>query len=168
LSSSPDVCSEVLKALRKIIRAIDLNSKKISKQYHLTGPQLLIIKDLSEGGSCPVGNLAKRVSLSHATVTEIVDRLEKKGYLKRVKSEEDKRKTLVFLEEKATEVLKLKPTLIQERFVNEFTELPDWEQSMILSNFQKVAHLMDADSIDASPFLVNTSTIAAEGSIGLG
>lgn len=160
MEQGADIYNEVLKVLRKIIRAIDLNSKKIFKKYNLSGPQLLILKDLSEQGSCPVGSLAKRVSLSHATVTEIVDRLEKKGYVKRVKSQEDKRKIFVVLEDRAEEVLAQKPSLIQERFIEEFSKLPDWEQSLILSNFQKVASLMDAEDIEASPILVNTSTIA--------
>ena len=154
-----DICNEVLKAIRKIIRAIDLNSKKILRKYDLTGPQLLILKDLSDHGSCPVGNLAKRVSLSHATVTEIIDRLEKKGHVKRIKSEDDKRKIFVVLEEKARVILEQKPALIQEKFIEEFAKLPDWEQSQILSNFQRVAFLMDAEDMDASPVLVNTSVI---------
>lgn len=162
MENQPDNCNEILKAIRKIIRAIDLNSKKNLKKYNLSGPQLLIIKDLSDHGSCPVGSLAKRISLSHATVTEIIDRLEKKGHVKRIKSEEDKRKIFVVLEEKARNVLEQKPTLIQEKFIDEFTKLPDWEQSLILSNFQKVAFLMEAEDMDVSPVLVNTSGITEE------
>ena len=157
-----EVYNEVLRALRQIIRAIDLNSKKILKKYNLTGPQLLILKELAEYGSCPVGTLAKKVSLSHATVTEIVDRLQKKGYVKREKSVQDKRKVFVVLEDMAEEVLAKKPSLIQEEFVDEFVELPDWEQNLILSNFQKVAFLMNAEDIDASPILVNTSAVVAD------
>ena len=157
MENNLSISNEILKALRKIIRAIDLNSKKISKKYNLTGPQLLVLKELFDQGSCPVGNLAKQISLSHATVTEIVDRLEKKGYVKRIKSEEDKRKIFVVLEKTAKDVLDKKPALIQEKFLEEFEKLPDWEQSLILSNFQKVAFLMNAEDIDVSPILVNTS-----------
>ena len=157
------LCNEILKALRKIIRAIDLNSKKIFQKYGLTGPQLLILKELSEQDSCPVGYLAKLVSLSHATVTEIIDRLENKGYVKRQKSKQDKRKILISLNPSAEEILVQNPTLIQEQFIVEFSKLPDWEQSLILSNFQKVAHLMHAENIDTSPILINTSKISAEG-----
>lgn len=157
--NSSDVCNEMLKSIRKIIRAIDLSSKIILKKYDLTGPQLLLLKDLSEHGSSPIGSVAKRVSLSHATVTEIIDRLEKKGHVKRIKSEQDKRKIFVDLEEKAVKILKQNPMLIQEKFVSEFTKLPEWEQNQILSNFQRVAFLMGAENVDASPVLVNTSEI---------
>ena len=160
MESGTKICNEVLRSIRRIIRAIDLNSKKMLKKYDLTGPQLLILKDLSDHGSCPVGSLAKRVLLSHATVTEIIDRLEKKGHVKRVKSETDRRKVFVVLEEKACAVLERNPTLIQEKFVDEFIKLSDWEQSQILSNFQRVAFFMDAEDFDASPILVNTSVIA--------
>ncbi len=164
MEDNSDICNEVLKAMRRIIRAIDLNSKKILRKYDLTGPQLLILKDLSDNGSCPVGSLAKRISLSHATVTEIVDRLEKKGHVKRIRSQDDKRKVFVVLEEKAKSVLDQNPILIQEKFLDKYTKLPDWEQTLILSNFQKVASLMDADDMDASPMLVNTSQLTGESS----
>jgi len=162
MESDAKICNEVLKSMRKIIRAIDLNSKKNLRQFDLTGPQLLILKDLSEHGSCPVGSLAKRISLSHATVTEIINRLEKKGHVKRIKSKEDKRKIFVVLEDKAIDILKQNPTHIQEKFISQFTNLHEWEQSQILSNFQRVAFLLDAENMDASPVLVNTSSIECE------
>lgn len=56
---------------------------------------------------------------------------------------------------KAKEVLAQKPKLLQEKFIDAFTQLPDWEQSLILSNFQKVAMLMDAAKIEAPPVLMS-------------
>lgn len=70
---------QVLIALRQIIRAIDLHSKKLERESGLTGPQLLIMQIIHEEGPVTSSVLARSVSLSQATVTTILDRLEKKG-----------------------------------------------------------------------------------------
>ena len=41
---------KVMIALRKIIQAIDMNSKKLVKRVGLTGPQLVILQEISRCG----------------------------------------------------------------------------------------------------------------------
>ncbi len=48
--------------------------------------------------------LAKRTSLGKSTLTDMLDRLEDTGYLKRVPSKADRRKTLIVLTEKTKEL----------------------------------------------------------------
>jgi DNA-binding MarR family transcriptional regulator len=144
---------QVLIALRQIIRAIDLHSKKLERESGLTGPQLLIMQIVYDEGPLTAGALAKSVSLSQATVTSILDRLEKKGYLQRERDLEDKRKVWITLSSTGKNALKQAPTLLQESFINSFSELKDWEQSLILSSLQRVAAMMQASDLEASPVL---------------
>ena len=75
-----NISDEVLRNLRRIIRAIDLHSKQLVNHYGLTGSQALLMRELlQEGKGLPVSMLAQRVSLSHATVTDILNRLAKIG-----------------------------------------------------------------------------------------
>ena len=60
---------------------------------------------------------------------------------------------------KAIELLQKSPPLLQERFVDRFKSLRDWEQSQLLSSIQRIAEMMDAEDIDASPLLSNTNEI---------
>jgi hypothetical protein len=50
-------------------------------------------------------------------------------------------------------VVESAPTPLQEAFSVRFEQLEGWEQSLILSALQRVAAMMGADDIDASPFL---------------
>ena len=59
----------------------------------------------------------------------------------------------VHLTEAGQTLLHSAPTALQQEFVNRFNALPDWEQSMILASLQRIAHMMNAQDIDASPFL---------------
>merc|ERR1711879_257540 len=144
---------EVLVALRRIIRATDLHSKHLSKTSGLTAPQLLILQTLREHGELTAGELARHGSLSQATVTTIIDRLEKRHHVTRERSTIDKRKVYVSLTDEAAKILLDAPKPLQDSFIRQFQDLHDWEQSMILSSLERVAHMMDAQHIDASPVL---------------
>jgi DNA-binding transcriptional MocR family regulator len=96
---------------------------------------------------------AQGYPLSQATVTSILNRLEKKGYVERERSTVDKRKVHVHLTERGFEILRDAPIPLQEQFARGFNDLQEWEQTMIISSLQRVAYMMDAEHIDASPVL---------------
>lgn len=152
-SSTVHNYEQVLVALRRVIRATDLHSKRLSKHAGLTGPQLLIMRTIRALGEVTIGTIADKVSLSQATVTTILDRLEQRNLVYRVRSTQDKRKVHAHLTEQGDEILARAPNPLQEDFIKKFQSLDEWEQTMILASLQRVANMMDADDIDASPVL---------------
>lgn len=144
---------EVLVALRRVIRATDLHSKHLAKTTGLTAPQILLLQAIRNKGHVTIGELANDISLSQATVTTILDRLEKRGYVYRERSTTDKRKVHTYLTDTGAEVLKNAPMPLQDHFARQFGDLQEWEQTMIISSLQRVAQMMDAQHIDASPVL---------------
>lgn len=156
-SSNPhpaDVVSDhVLISLRKIIQSIDLNSKSLVKRVGLTGPQLLILQEVSKSGDVSVGEIAKAISLSQGTVTGIVERMEKRGLMVRYRSKVDRRRVIVHVTEAGETLLAQAPPLMQEAFVDRFNRLHQWEQYMILSSLQRLVAIMDARDLKAGPIL---------------
>ena len=150
---SRTVSDSVMIALRKIIQAIDTNSKKLVKRVGLTGPQLVILQEITRMGEVTAGEIAQAVSLSQATVTGILERMEKRGLLARRRSETDKRRIMVRITRNGQQVLDEAPPLMQEAFVDRFSDLQEWEQTMILSALQRLVSIMDAKAIQAAPFL---------------
>lgn len=144
---------EVLVALRRVIRATDLHSKYLAKTTGLTAPQILLLQAIRERGQVTIGGLAGDVSLSQATVTTIIDRLEKRKLVARERSTIDKRKVYVHLTDSGVETLKSAPIPLQDQFTRQFSDLHEWEQTYIISALQRVAQMMDAQHIDASPVL---------------
>ncbi|HAG97086.1 MAG: transcriptional regulator [Pseudomonadales bacterium] len=145
--------ADVLIALRRVIRATDLHSKHLAKTTGLTAPQIMLMQAIRNKGEATIGELAHDISLSQATVTTIMDRLEKRGLVYRQRSQADKRKVHAHLTETAHEVLKTAPLPLQDQFTQKFERLQDWEQSMIIAALQRVAEMMDAQELDAAPFL---------------
>ena len=146
-------CNELLLSLRKIIRAISLHSKALNRKYGITGPQLMVLQEISNHGQISVTALAKSISLSQATATDIVNRLEKRELLTKIRSDQDKRRITIKLSEKCLQILEQAPPPLQETFIKRFSHLEEWEQLMILSAMKRVVHMMAAEKIDASPIL---------------
>lgn len=149
-----DNIQAVLSALRRVIRAADIHSKRLIKTAGLTAPQLLLMQAIKQHSKdTTIGNLAKHISLSQATVTNIIDRLEKRDLVTRKRSETDKRYVWLYLTQQGENLLESAPTPLQQSFIQQFTQLEEWEQHMILSSLQRLARMMDAEELDASPFL---------------
>jgi DNA-binding MarR family transcriptional regulator len=154
-TSESDASEAVLIALRRIMRAIDMHSRQLSNKVKLTIPQLVALKELAKTGDMTIGTLARRISLSNATVTGIVDRLEARGLIERHRTREDRRRVLVCLSEIGEKTIENLPPLLQERFIQTFTGLQDREQEQILASLQKIAIMMDAEQLEASPVLTS-------------
>ena len=147
------VSDHVMIALRKIIQAIELNSRKLVKRVGMTGPQLLVLQEIARMGETTAGSLARKVSLTQATVTGVLDRIESQKLIVRRRSQQDRRRVMIQITEKGSRVLKNAPPLMQEAFVERFSSLQEWEQTMILSALQHLVSIMDARTIQAAPFL---------------
>lgn len=149
-----DLCNNVLVAIRRITRAIDIYSKDLVRDYGITGPQLLLMQALSDSGASSAGEIAKRIQLSNATTTEIINRLERRAFIKRKRNTQDKRQVFVSLTPLGKEILKTAPSPLQKKFVTEFNKLEEWEQNSLLSALQRIASMMEAKEIEASPILM--------------
>ncbi|WP_218354920.1 MarR family winged helix-turn-helix transcriptional regulator [Alteromonas lipotrueiana] len=144
---------ELLVALRRVIRAVDLRSKQLSKDVGLTGPQLMVMQNIEANPGVMVRQIAESINLSPATITNILDRLEARGLAQRIRSTTDKRKVSVHLTDKGNVALENAPRPLQEHFIDRFNHLKEWEQSQMVATMQRIATMMDAEKIDASPFL---------------
>lgn len=144
---------ELLVALRKVIRAIDIRSKELSRDVGLTGPQLIVLQQVGKNPGVMVKEIAQSITLSPATVTSILDRMESRGHVNRVRSTQDKRKVGVFLTDAGQSLLDKAPLPLQEHFLNRFNAIEEWEQSQMVATMQRIATMMDAQKIDAAPVL---------------
>jgi DNA-binding MarR family transcriptional regulator len=137
-------------ALRRIMRALDLQSRKLARSHGLTGPQALLLKEISLSGSITVGELAERASLSQATVTDILLRLEKRGLVIRQRSSADKRCVLVTATATGKSLIAGPLPLLRQRFVDEFQQLREWEQTQLLASLQRIADMMSREETVAT------------------
>lgn len=143
----------ILRSLRRITRAIDLYSKKLAANHQLTGPQLVCLRVLSQVDQMSPSELSKQISLSQATVTGILDRLERQELLTRQRSSIDKRRVNIKLTPTGHNLVESAPTPLHQRFAQQLAELPNEKQVLIDQILAQVVEMMEAEDLDAAPML---------------
>ncbi len=144
----------ILRALRQIIRAVNIHSRKLNNDFKITSPQLICLYSLQRKGEMTLSEMAQEVNLGMSTVNGIVNRLEEKKMLTRVRSDKDRRKVIIRLTGEGQKITKAAPALLQKRFATELKKLPEQEQLVIALSLERVVKLMEAEHLDASPNLL--------------
>lgn len=154
------VSERIFSALRRIIRAVDLHSRELSRRHGLTGPQALILSAVERQGPLTAGDLARRVSLSQASITDVVKRLERRGLLVRFRADTDRRQVLVMATDAGRGILRDAPPLLQETFVHRLQALPESQRQALADSLQQIASMMDLEDWSATPVTAAQPAVA--------
>jgi len=160
-NKNKDLSEEILITLRQINRAMSIYSKSLDKHYGLTSPQLLILHELFQSDQIAIGEIARKISLSQATVTDIIDRLIIKGLVTRTKNSLDRRQVLIKISPNGKNIINKKPSLLQKEFLLEFNKLHKWEQHLILSSVERIASMMKAKTYLKDSMMTNKEIISS-------
>ncbi|ATW28240.1 MarR family winged helix-turn-helix transcriptional regulator [Candidatus Formimonas warabiya] len=106
------------KLFMEVTKLFRHNMSKSLGDIGMTGPQSRIIHTLCRFEKIKVSGLSRMVSLSNATVSGILDRLEKQGLVERTRSNEDKRVVYVSLTPRFKEIHEDFHRRSDEYFVN--------------------------------------------------
>lgn len=135
--------ARVMRAIRRIMRAVDIQSKRVSRGAGLTIPQIVILQTLHERGPMSTGGLAAEISLSPPTVTTILDRLEGRRLVRRTRNAADRRVVLTELTEEGRAVLGRAPPLLHQGFLTAFASMDSSRQDDLVTALDAIADLMD-------------------------
>lgn len=150
----PNRVDQSLIALRRILRAAELYARGLAQAAGLTPAQLRVLQIIvAKGGSATPTVLATQMGVSQATVTALVDKLVARGMVLRERSLTDRRQSNIITTEAGNTAVDDVPDTLQQRYVQAFHQLRDWEQAQLVSSLERVAAMLDADGLDASPVL---------------
>lgn len=143
----------ILHAVRRIIRAIDLYSRKLAVEHEITGPQLVCLNAIVELGPITATDLAHQVHLSASTVVRILDRLENKDLIIRERQKDDRRRVHLTATIAGHELSAKAPYSEQHPLRTALKQLPMQEQESVTILLEQLVGLMDAASLSAAPVL---------------
>lgn len=152
--------TEVLIKIRKIVRSVDIESKKIQKEYGVSIPQVLCLNFLHESVNYQAtqGEIRKFLNLNPSTVSGIINRLEKKGYLARLPKLGDKRVVNIALTSAGDKLLSTIPSLLHEQLSEKLKKLNNDELKTVEEGLETLVKILDIQQVEASPLI----TIDAE------
>lgn len=149
--SKDQAIAEIVQSLRKMFKAIRQYSEEVLKRFDVTGPQLWLLKTLQqEGGS--IGALSQRMYLHISTVSGIVDRLEKKGYVTRKKGSKDGRVVFVRLTRAGEDLVAKTPDAAQGKLLYGLRSLSSREVTELHRSLHTLVCLMEVDQVQATFF----------------
>jgi DNA-binding MarR family transcriptional regulator len=143
----------ILRSLRRIIRCVDLYSKQLSVSNQITTPQLVCLLAVVNNGPLTATAISREVHLSASTVVGILDRLEEKGLITRIRDRNDRRVVQVSATGAGVALSRQAPSPLQKTLANALNTLPELEQATIALSLERIVALMEAQGIDASPIL---------------
>ena len=158
---SPDIGEEILRALRRISRLVDIHSRRLVSDFGLTGPQLVCLRAIARSDGSTPSWLAREVSLSQATVTGIVDRLVARQLVVKRRSVRDRRQIGVWVTEAGRALIKAAPYPLQDRFQQALNTLDPADQDQMLGALRKIVKMMGGEDMDAAPVLSADSSLVS-------
>ena len=153
--------TEILIQIRKIVRSINLESKKIQKEYGVSIPQVLCLNYLykSPNFQSTQGEIRKFLNLNSSTVSGIINRLEKKGYLARLPKSGDKRMVNIALTTTGEKLLSNIPSLLHEQLSNKLNKLGDEKLIKVEQSLHVLINLLEIQEVEASPMITMDSDL---------
>ena len=147
--------TDILIRIRKIVRSINLESKKILKEYGVSIPQVLCLNYLHDAPNFQAsqGEVKRFLNLNSSTVSGIIQRLEKKGLVARLPKSGDKRVVNIALTSAGDDLIASMPSLLHEQLSDKLQTLNAPDLQRIEESLDLLIHLLDIESVEASPVI---------------
>ena len=155
------VIQDLVWSIRRLVRAVYLDSQKISKRYGLTEPQSAVLRNLYNNGPMSSADLSRTLFVTPSNITGIIDRLEKKQFVERIRKEGDRRVALITLTASGKDLSRTLPDPIMKKFITELADLePDHVQLLAMA-MNQVLNLIDAEEMEGEPLDINAESTSA-------
>lgn len=148
--------TDILIQLRRIIRSINLENKRVEKEYGLSSAQLLCIGFLikQDDFKATQTQIKNYLKLNSSTVSVLITKLQKSGHVARLPKAGDRRTTLISLTSEGAKIIKEVPVVMHEKLSQNLNKLSEVELLEIKTALDTLIKVMGIEKIDASPLVI--------------
>jgi DNA-binding MarR family transcriptional regulator len=139
---------EVIFSIRRLMQAGEMYTKELGKKYQVSAPQLYCLLALNDHGPLPPSQIARHILVKSSTVTGIVDRLEQKGLVQRVRNSRDRRVINIELTEKGRELARHAPPPIQRTIMDGLKRVSDGQLTEITRGLKLLTDMLDVCDLE--------------------
>jgi DNA-binding MarR family transcriptional regulator len=146
----PNSSAQATECAMNLVLTADLLLKRISsllQPFDLSPGSGLVLSILADSESpLPPNQIAERLIISRATVTGLIDSLERRGYVKRLPHQTDRRMLLVELTDSGRQVASAFRPVVHQHQKVWLEALSEGEQQQLVDSLQRLqATLMESD-----------------------
>lgn len=140
---------EVLKQFRLIYGSVRQHFRRVEEACGVTGSQLWLMQEIDKTPGVGISELARRLSIHQTTCSQLVEKLVRRGHVRKTRSNRDQRRVGLNLSKRATKALKSAPGPAEGVLPEALAELPDSALETLSRQLLKVIaalHLRDERS----------------------
>ncbi|MFO7751161.1 MAG: MarR family transcriptional regulator [Desulfobacteraceae bacterium] len=133
-------------SIRKLIRLAHADLYKKSEFFELGLSQSGVIRLLAEEDLLSSAELSRRLYVTPSNITGVIDRLEKKKFVKRIKKQDDRRVYLIALTEQGKKVSRSLPDPFEKKIGETLKGLSKQERLRLASALRQINFFLEEES----------------------
>lgn len=141
---------EIIYSIRRLMQAGEHYTKELNKIYNVSAAQINCLIALYENGPLPPSQIAKYLMVNSSTVTGIIDRLEKKDLVKRLRISPDRRVITIELTKNGKVLAENAPPPIQQKIIDGLKKLSESEIHQIAFALTKLTSMLDVEDLEVT------------------
>ena len=138
---------EIVYSIRRLMQAGEHYTKELNKIYNVSAAQINCLLALHENGPLPPSQIAKHVMVNSSTITGIIDRLEKKDLVKRLRISKDRRVITVELTKNGKILAENAPPPIQQKIIDGLNQLSPSEIEQTSLTLKRLTDMLDVQDL---------------------
>jgi DNA-binding MarR family transcriptional regulator len=148
MEAQNDPFREIIYLMRKLMQAGALYSKQLNKKFNVSAPQVATLRVLLHEGAMPPSQIARQIMVNSSTLTGVIDRLEQKGLVSRLRNDPDRRIIRVQLTEAGRVLAEKVPPPIQVKILKGMRKLEEQQRDQIIESLRRLSAMVDAQDLD--------------------
>jgi len=161
IKSKSTMLAGIIDDLRRVYYALAEQSRKVEHETGLTGSQLWVVKILDEASPLKVTDLARRMYLHPATMVGLLDRLELKGLVQRIRSDKDRRVVHVSITDQGRDLVRNSPEVAQGLLVKGLEPLTEKKVKAISDGLEQIVTILGVQ--EEPPKLIHSPDVNLPG-----
>ena len=150
MNSTPDAAREALRQFRVIFGAVRQHFKAIEKACGVSGAQIWAMAALRQTPGMKVSELAQALSIHASTASNLLDKIEKAGMIRRERNTVDQRVVKLYLTPAGEKALEKAPQPLTGILTHALGQLPDKSLDRLNQDLATlIAHMGDINTKDA-------------------
>jgi DNA-binding MarR family transcriptional regulator len=145
MADNRKIASEIVNCVRALQRIGPRQSAEFVQKYRITGQQLGALRIVERTPAISLRELSERMYLHISTVSGIVDRLEKRGYLSRKRSSTDRRVVHLHTSAEGRRVIKKTPLAGMGLLFHNIDKLPPAQLREIAKALRLILNVMEIE-----------------------
>lgn len=147
-----DDATQVMQALRRIVRMIRIADRDAQGGHELSAAQLYVLHSLARAPAASLSELAQRTLTDQSSVSTVVAKLVAKKLVKRTPSAADRRRTALGLTPAGQRVVKHAPELVQTRIIQAVSAMPATPRKELVRSLSRLVDAIGAKNVAPKMF----------------